>query len=287
MPSGASTGRTFRLFVSSTFKDLSAERNALQKYVFPMLVELCARNQARFQPIDLRWGVSAEAGLDQRAVEICLTEIERCQRLKLKPNFIVLLGDRYGWQPLPSRIEAAKIKAIAGKVSVADKALLVWDDQQPMASKGWYSRDDNSVPPGYVLRPREETIKSEADDAARGATETRLRGILLAAIAQLGWRANDLPMAKYIASATSRRSSKVWNPGDRGTRIRLLPLDREPADGRSRNRPRRPRRRQAEPGGIKPPPRPQAEPHRQARRIARLRVRCELGGQGGEHRSAR
>ena len=156
--------------------------------------------------------MSAEAGLDQRAVEICLTEIERCQRLKLKPNFIVLLGDRYGWQPLPSQIEAAEFKAIAGKVSVADKALLVWDDQQPMASKGWYSRDDNSVPPGYVLRPREETIKSEADDAAWGATETRLRGILLAAIAQLGWRANDLPMAKYIASATEQEVIQGLEP---------------------------------------------------------------------------
>ena len=31
---------TFRVFVSSTFNDLRAERNALQEYVFPRLREL-------------------------------------------------------------------------------------------------------------------------------------------------------------------------------------------------------------------------------------------------------
>ena len=31
------TSRTFRIFVSSTFSDLKAERNALQEHVFPRL----------------------------------------------------------------------------------------------------------------------------------------------------------------------------------------------------------------------------------------------------------
>ena len=33
----ASTARTFRVFVSSTFSDLVAERNALQRRVYPRL----------------------------------------------------------------------------------------------------------------------------------------------------------------------------------------------------------------------------------------------------------
>lgn len=59
--------RTFRIFVSSTFppslelrrtgRDMQEERNALQKYVFPRLRELCARHACRFQAIDLRWGL--------------------------------------------------------------------------------------------------------------------------------------------------------------------------------------------------------------------------------------
>ena len=52
------SSRTFRIFVSSTFSDLEAERNALQKLVFPRLRELATAHGCRFQVIDLRWGVS-------------------------------------------------------------------------------------------------------------------------------------------------------------------------------------------------------------------------------------
>ena len=49
----------FRIFVSSTFNDLRAERNALQAEVFPRLRALCESDEisAHFQPIDLRCGV--------------------------------------------------------------------------------------------------------------------------------------------------------------------------------------------------------------------------------------
>ena len=73
----AVTGRTFRVFVSSTFGDMKDERNALQEHVFPRLRELCTQHGARFQAIDLRWGVSEQAGHDQRTMNICLSEVER------------------------------------------------------------------------------------------------------------------------------------------------------------------------------------------------------------------
>ena len=71
-------GIEFRLFVSSTFADTTVERNALQKHVFPKLQQLCAGRGARFHAIDLRWGVSEEAALDQQTVNICLDEVRRC-----------------------------------------------------------------------------------------------------------------------------------------------------------------------------------------------------------------
>jgi len=40
--------RTFRVFVSSTFEDLKAERDALQRDVFPRRRKLCEENNARF-----------------------------------------------------------------------------------------------------------------------------------------------------------------------------------------------------------------------------------------------
>lgn len=139
------TTRTFRVFVSSTFEDLREERNALQREAFPKLAKLCESHGARFQAIDLRWGVREEAGLDQKTMEICLAEIERCQQTKIKPNFIVLLGDRYGWRPLPARIRADEFTRVRGAVS---------DSQALELVETWYQRDDNAVPPEYLLWPR-------------------------------------------------------------------------------------------------------------------------------------
>ena len=102
------TAKTFRVFViPKTFTDFIEERNALQREVFPKLRQLCEEHGFRLQAIDLRWGVREEVALDQRTVPICIEEIERYQHTQLKPNFIVLLGYRYGWRPAPYEIRAA------------------------------------------------------------------------------------------------------------------------------------------------------------------------------------
>lgn len=88
-----------RVFVSSTFTDLKKERNALQEQVFPKLEQLCVQNGFQFQAIDLRWGVSSEAGLDHRTMRICFDELRRAQEISPEPNFLILLGHRYGWVP--------------------------------------------------------------------------------------------------------------------------------------------------------------------------------------------
>ena len=90
-----------RVFVSSTFTDLKHERDALQRDVFPKLEQLCASRQFQFQAIDLRWGVPTEASLDHRTMRICFEELRRSQEISPQPNFLILLGNRYGWRPLP------------------------------------------------------------------------------------------------------------------------------------------------------------------------------------------
>ena len=62
--------RTIRLFVSSTFSDFKAERDVLQRTVFPKLQQLCLSKGLRFQAIDLRWGVPEKAGKDNRTMRI-------------------------------------------------------------------------------------------------------------------------------------------------------------------------------------------------------------------------
>ncbi len=141
----AQAGKTFRVFVSSTFSDLKAERNALQEKVFPKLRALCMQRGCRFQAIDLRWGVSEEASVDQQTMPICMEELRRCQKITPRPNFIVLLGQRYGWLPIPPYIRANEFENLVTQITDADKKELL---------KQWYRRDDNAVPAEYVLQPR-------------------------------------------------------------------------------------------------------------------------------------
>ena len=90
-----------RLFVNATFSDLVEERNTLAKDVWPKLEAYCRQRGFTFQAIDLRWGGPSEAGLDHRTMQICFEELRRAQEASAEPNFLILLGDKYGWRPLP------------------------------------------------------------------------------------------------------------------------------------------------------------------------------------------
>ncbi len=83
-----------RVFVSSTFQDMQAERNALVSRVFPLLVAHCRARRVEFVGVDLRWGITADQAERGETVPICLGEIDRC-----RPYFIGMLGERYGWVP--------------------------------------------------------------------------------------------------------------------------------------------------------------------------------------------
>ena len=161
--------RTFRLFVSSTFSDMTIERNALARHVFPRLQALANRFAHRFQALDLRWGVRDDATLGHRTMPICLQEIARCCEVTRRPNLIVLLGHRYGWRPLPATISAARFqRAIEGCPSVVERSLL----------EAWYRRDENAVPAHYYLRavPDGESGWTAIEDRLRRALEQGLVG---------------------------------------------------------------------------------------------------------------
>jgi hypothetical protein len=140
--------RTIRLFVSSTFIALKAERNAPQEKVFPRLRQLCLSKGLRFQAIDLRWGISEEVGRDNRTMRICLRELNRCQQDRSKPNSRILLGDRYGWRPLPETIPADLFERLEAQIRFTDARLADLLGRR-------YRRDNNAVPPIYELKPRE------------------------------------------------------------------------------------------------------------------------------------
>ena len=127
-------------------------------------------------------------------MEICLREIERSQQTGIKPNFIVLLGDRYGWRPLPARIEMQEFDRVCRCVAnAADRQLL--DD--------WYERDNNAVPPEYLLKPRTGEF---ADNDRWGEVEQKLHRILREAARDAGLTQEKL--IKYDVSATHQEILK-------------------------------------------------------------------------------
>jgi len=71
----ARVSHMFRVFVSSTFSDLTTERDALQRRVFPAVRDHCAARGYLFQAIDLRWGIGEEASASQRTMRSCLDEL--------------------------------------------------------------------------------------------------------------------------------------------------------------------------------------------------------------------
>ena len=92
--SHAPLNRQIRLFISSTFQDLQAEREYLIKKVLPLLQVEAAKRYVSIIPLDLRWGVTEEEANSGKVLEICLKEID-----KSYPYFIGLIGSRYGWTP--------------------------------------------------------------------------------------------------------------------------------------------------------------------------------------------
>ena len=86
--------RAIRVFLSSTFRDMQAERDELTKFIFPQLRKLCEQRGVTWGHIDLRWGITDEQKAEGKVLPICLETIHQC-----RPYFIGLLGERYGWIP--------------------------------------------------------------------------------------------------------------------------------------------------------------------------------------------
>ncbi|MCQ2539723.1 MAG: DUF4062 domain-containing protein [Acetatifactor sp.] len=94
------------IFVSSTFRDMQNERDAIQNLVAPMVNEVARQYGDSVSFCDLRWGIdTSELESDdsaQKVLNVCLDEIDRCQN-----PMIVIMGERYGW--IPEKGQVAQI----------------------------------------------------------------------------------------------------------------------------------------------------------------------------------
>mmetsp|Transcript_48531 Transcript_48531/g.113613 ORF Transcript_48531/g.113613 Transcript_48531/m.113613 type:complete len:226 (-) Transcript_48531:122-799(-) len=82
-----------------------------------------------------------------------MEEIERCARSSPHFNFLLLLGDRYGYRPLTDALPPAEYEKLLAALT-----------PQPAAARlmrEWYALDPNALPPTVALR--------KLDDATRAA----------------------------------------------------------------------------------------------------------------------
>ena len=87
------------LFISSTFRDMQYERDAIRDIVIPEINLYFNKNNIdeRVDCCDLRWGIDADDDTQSlyKILDICLDGVEICDQ-----PLIVILGDRYGWIPI-------------------------------------------------------------------------------------------------------------------------------------------------------------------------------------------
>ncbi len=118
---GGPDWETVRVFVSSTFKDMEAEREVLAAQVFPVVREWCLARRLLLREVDLRWGIPDNAAASGALVDKCLSSVDQCS------VFIALIGSRYGFIPPLESISKATLlqrpglrELLAGGVSLTE-----------------------------------------------------------------------------------------------------------------------------------------------------------------------
>jgi tetratricopeptide (TPR) repeat protein len=189
------------VFISSTFRDMQAERDELVKRVFPRLRKLCEHRGVTWGEVDLRWGITDEQAAEGQVLPICLEEIRRC-----RPYFIGLLGERYGWVPEDVAPELVArepwLEQQRGR-SVTELEIVhgVLSDPTMAESSFFYLRDPDyvaSLPEAQQAALREgpapeEIAEHGAEEAGRRAEVRRAR---LAALKER-IRDSGLPVRDY------------------------------------------------------------------------------------------
>lgn len=154
------------IFVSSTFKDMQAERDALQESVAPALNETAKKYGKSVSFSDLRWGVNtldldSEKGA-RKVLDVCLDEIDRCE-----PPMVVILGYRYGWIPSQDTLKnsADRKNMILQDLEMSVTALEIEYGalrKAPERTLFYFREIDNAAPDRYLGEDEEHTQKLNA-----------------------------------------------------------------------------------------------------------------------------
>src|ERR1700690_165746 len=135
------------VFITSTFRDMQAERDYLRDFVFRELGDRLAPRSPFLEPIDLRWGVQTISVGEQQAKELLVLKVCLAEIARSRPFLIALIGDRYGWQPPEERMRSAAAEAgfdkeVAGKsVTALEIEFGILDSPDQRKLSRFYFRD--------------------------------------------------------------------------------------------------------------------------------------------------
>lgn len=152
--------KTINIFISSTFIDMHAERDAIAKYVVPRLNDALREYGISVMVTDLRWGINTqdieESLRERKVLRRCLDAIT-----ETRPYFVALIGARYGWEPpmqlmqnLLSDLPDSDKSLLQGEVkSVTELEILLGAlrDPETLSHSFFCLRDDNA----YATLPPE------------------------------------------------------------------------------------------------------------------------------------
>jgi len=163
------SSRTVRIFISSTFRDMHAERDLLVREVFPELRRRCRPLRVEVVDVDLRWGVSEAEAEGSHALEVCLEEIRNS-----KPFFLGLLGERYGWIPPGEEHSITALEIINGVLAPRDAAgnpVSSEEHERIRARSFFYFRDPASIT--EVPTPYSQDVQAESPESAGKLAELK------------------------------------------------------------------------------------------------------------------
>ncbi|KAF7261188.1 hypothetical protein EG68_02602 [Paragonimus skrjabini miyazakii] len=93
--------RCCRVFISSTFRDMHAERDLICGTILPSVRAYAARElRVHVNEVDLRWGVPEPVTRSPLALQMCLEQVANTDIL------VLLVGNRYGWVPKRGQINS-------------------------------------------------------------------------------------------------------------------------------------------------------------------------------------
>lgn len=79
----------YNIDIKYFYIDTEKERNMWMTDAYPKIKLFCQELGYEFQVVDMRWGVRNESVDEHNGTEMCLREVQQCQRLSTGPNFIV------------------------------------------------------------------------------------------------------------------------------------------------------------------------------------------------------